>query len=476
MERNEKLSRLCIEDHERQLRELFDILAHYKLSLKPEKCKMFVTRVKFCGHILTPGGRQRDPEKVAAIEGWRWEDITTPTHLKGFLGFTQWYRVYIHHYARMAAPLQMALQGMCLTKAQKKAQKYQRQTDLLPGTGTRQRANFSKMSQDKLVQRYKLQGEIYWTPEMKEAFEELKQRFQQEVILQFPDVSKDWWITVDSSTFAFGGTLEQEDANGNLRPVAFFSKKLQGTRTKRPDGSYHKTGQLNWHISDKEMYGIVATLYKFRGWLQTGVKIKCRTDAKSLESWVKEDFDRMGGPVGRRFRWHQFLARFPLEVVYIKGEDNGAADVLSRWAYPAYLANPDTNLHGSDADQAGWDASDSETAQWVDAALARLAPTADPEPHHTPLPPRTWNTPDGERLKHLDLSTEHVRVHGVEVNCTLPIAGQSLAGAVRQWHAALRPVSHGDGTSEFFKDRELTEQAERARRQQAFVNALSTGP
>ena len=47
----------------------------------------------------------------------------------------------------------------------------------------------------------------------------------------------------------------------------------------------------------------------------------------------------VGGPC-----WHKFLARFSLEVVYIKGEDNGAADVLSRWAYPAYLANPDINL------------------------------------------------------------------------------------------------------------------------------------
>ena len=154
-------------------------------------------------------------------------------------------------------------------------------------------------------------------------FEELKQQFQKGVILQFPDLSKDWWITVDSSTSAFEGTLEQEDANGNLRPVAFFSKKLQGTRTKRPDGSYHKTGQLNWHILDQEMYRIVATLYIFRSWLQTGVKIKCRTDHKRLESWVKEDFDRMGGPVGRRSRWHQLLARFSLEVVYIKGKTTG---------------------------------------------------------------------------------------------------------------------------------------------------------
>ena len=163
---------------------------------------------------------------MAAIEQWRWEDITTPTHLKGFLGFTQWYSVYIHDYARMAAQLQMAPQGMCLIKAQRKASRYQRQTDLLrvlvPATGP----IFSKMSQEELVQHYELQGKIYWTPQMREAFEELKQRFQKEVILQFPNVSKDWWITVDSSTYAFGGTLEQEDDNRNLRPVAFFSKAL----------------------------------------------------------------------------------------------------------------------------------------------------------------------------------------------------------------------------------------------------------
>ena len=142
---------------------------------------------------------------------------------------------------------------------------------------------------------------------------------------------------------------------------------------------------------------------------------------------------------------------------------------------PCLPSHPDTNLQGSDGNQAGWDASEWETVQWIAAALAGLTPTVDAEPHHTPLPPRTWNTPDGERLKHLDLSTDHVRVQGVEVNCTLPSTGQSLAGAVHQWRAALWPVSGSDGTSEFCKDRELTEQAEKARREQAFVNALPTG-
>ena len=91
----------------------------------------------------------------------------------------------------------MALQGIYLTKAPRRAQKYQRQTDLLPRTRTRHRASFSKMNQEDLIQHYKLEGMIYWTPEMKEAFENLKKRLQNEVILKFPDLSKDWWVTVD---------------------------------------------------------------------------------------------------------------------------------------------------------------------------------------------------------------------------------------------------------------------------------------
>ena len=39
-------------------------------------------------------------------------------------------------------------------------------------------------------------------------------------------------------------------------------------------------------------------------------------------------------------------------MVYIPGTDNFVADGLSRWAYPAGLAD-DTNFHGSDADQKG---------------------------------------------------------------------------------------------------------------------------
>ena len=43
-------------------------------------------------------------------------------------------------------------------------------------------------------------------------------------------------------------------------------------------------------------------------------------------------------------------------------------------------------------------------------------------------------------------------------------------------HTALRRVSHSSGASDFRTDRELTEQAESARRQQGFVNSLPAVP
>ena len=71
------------------------------------------------------------------------------------------------------------------------------------------------------------------------------------------------------------------------------------------------------------MYGTVATLYKFTSWLQMGVKIKCRTDKKGLESWVKEDVDCIGGPVVRRSCWQQFRQGSPWRLSTSRGKTTG---------------------------------------------------------------------------------------------------------------------------------------------------------
>ena len=57
------------------------------------------------------------------VKRWAHEDIKTPTHLKSFLGFTQFYAGYIKGYGHLTTPLTDALRGLELTKEQKKVKK-----------------------------------------------------------------------------------------------------------------------------------------------------------------------------------------------------------------------------------------------------------------------------------------------------------------------------------------------------------------
>lgn len=59
--------------------------------------------VEYLGYIIKPGRMEMDPVKVAGIAQW-----PTPTKLKEvqqFLGFANFYRQFVEHYAEVTKPL-----------------------------------------------------------------------------------------------------------------------------------------------------------------------------------------------------------------------------------------------------------------------------------------------------------------------------------------------------------------------------------
>lgn len=86
---------------------------------------------------------------------------------------------------------------------------------------------------------------------MRAAFEALKQALLENVVLDIADPSKPYVLEVDASDFAVGGVLSQLDAEGKERPVAFFSRKLQGSPG---------MGQVGWSVRDKETYAMARSL------------------------------------------------------------------------------------------------------------------------------------------------------------------------------------------------------------------------
>ena len=89
-----------------------------------------------------------------------------------------------------------------------------------------------------------------------------------------------WRLSTDASHFAVGGVLEQEQDDGNWHPVAFFSRKLQGSKT----AGKHKDkgiGQVGWTVREKETYAVVCSLLKFQSWIGHQ-EVLVRTDHSSI--------------------------------------------------------------------------------------------------------------------------------------------------------------------------------------------------
>ena len=58
------------EEHEQHLRVVLEKLRAHNLYAKFSKCKFWLEKVAFLGHILTAEGVAVDPEKVEAVSNW----------------------------------------------------------------------------------------------------------------------------------------------------------------------------------------------------------------------------------------------------------------------------------------------------------------------------------------------------------------------------------------------------------------------
>ena len=251
--------------------------------------KLFKVEISFCGHILSKGTRKASASKLEALRKWTPEVMKNITHMKQFLGLAQYYAIYMQNFARTAVPLTRVLK--------------------------------SRDPDDK---------KIVWTQEMRNSLETIKNDLINNVVLQLPDPYKAYVLEVDSSDYAIGGVLSQHNDLGELRPVSFFSRKLQGELGK---------GQVGWSIREKETYAIVLVLQKHRSWVASSlVQILVMTDHESLQNWYNEDLNKMTASVSRRGRWHEFLSQFNILVVYVPGDSQKVADPLSRAPWYTHCA------------------------------------------------------------------------------------------------------------------------------------------
>ena len=83
-----------------------------------------------------------------------------------------------------------------------------------------------------------------WSEECDRAFNKLKKRVCEAPILMHFDPSKECHVETDSSDYVNGRVLSQNDDNGILHPVAYFSKRMLPAK-------------CNYESYDKELLAII---------------------------------------------------------------------------------------------------------------------------------------------------------------------------------------------------------------------------
>jgi hypothetical protein len=83
--------------HRTAVHDILAVLEEHDLYLKLEKCMWEADSVDYLGLILENGVTCMDPTKVEGV--WNWVTPSTKKHVRSFLGFCNFYRVFIRGFA-----------------------------------------------------------------------------------------------------------------------------------------------------------------------------------------------------------------------------------------------------------------------------------------------------------------------------------------------------------------------------------------
>ena len=172
--------------------------------------------------------------------------------VRSFLEFTNFYWKFIHHYSELVRPLYE------LTKKDKKWN---------------------------------------WMEECQKAFNLLKEKFTSAPVLRISDSSKPFEVKSDTSKFACGAVLYQQDTNRDWRPCAYYSKSFSET-------------ERNYQIYDRELLGIVSALEAWRYYIDRNSHT-----TKVLSNYQNLTYFRDSRKLDQRqARWTLFLFQFDLNL------------------------------------------------------------------------------------------------------------------------------------------------------------------
>ncbi|XP_025997227.1 uncharacterized protein LOC113005647 [Solenopsis invicta] len=266
------------EEHMEHLEKLLQAICKEGFRLKFIKCNFAKNEVKYLGHVISKNTVRPMKDNLKSIQ-----ELPIPNSrkkIRQFLGKINFYHKYIADSARLLEPLRNLL---------------------------RKDIQFS------------------WSEDCQRAFTKAKDLLCSQPILAIFDVNAPTVIYTDASIEGIGAVLKQKQPDGELKPIAFFSKKLN---------KYQKKKKAIF----LECLAIKEAIKYWQYWV-IGNKFLVITDHKPLESQnIRSRTDEELGDM------MYFLSQFDFEIKYEPGKSNIEADCLSRNPVLSNLKNSEEHV------------------------------------------------------------------------------------------------------------------------------------
>ncbi|CAF2268986.1 unnamed protein product, partial [Rotaria magnacalcarata] len=257
------------DQHVAHLNEIFSVLYNANLQLNPQKCSLFKDEINYLGHTINQQGIRPLQDNVESII--KLPTPTTPKQVHSFVQAANYYRDHIENFSKIAAPLYPYTKKNAIWKG--------------------------------------------WTPQMENAYNELKRRLTTSpVFLNFPDDKSPLVLSMDASGYGMGGVLRQITPEGS-KVIKYVSKKLN-------------IAQKKYSTTERECLALVWCICKLKEYIW-GRPIQIETDHCPLCSFNKKKFQN-----SRIERWQLLLSEYDItKITYKHGKCNCDADLVSRFPY-----------------------------------------------------------------------------------------------------------------------------------------------
>ncbi|RXN31420.1 Retrovirus-related Pol poly from transposon [Labeo rohita] len=278
------------EEHVESMRRVLRALQHHGVKLKPEKCELFRSEVRYVGRLVSAEGVRIDPKDLEAVRSLTNKTPHTVGDVRRLLGFLSYYRAFIQDFSRVAKPLYELLQAKPDTPRDLRSQR--------------------KVKGPQVPSR----TPVEWTNDHQKILEELIGMLVSPPVLAYPDFNLPFTLHTDASERGLGAILYQRQ-DGKLRVIGYGSRTLTAAeKNYRLHSGKLEFLALKWAVCEK-----------FRDYLFYAPQFTVYTDNNPL-TYVMSTAKL--NAVGHR--WVGELSDFRFDVKYRPGKANIDADTLSR--------------------------------------------------------------------------------------------------------------------------------------------------